>query len=68
MSSQKDMALKESPTGSPRYFKVKEETLQPMILARPSTLLTLLTRTNLDVAMLILKLDTASKHKNKPPK
>jgi len=42
----KDLALKEAPNRRPRYFMGNEENLYPKILAKPSTLLTLSTRTN----------------------
>jgi len=62
--SQIDLALKGAPNDRPRYLKGKEDTLQPKILANPTTLLTLPTRTKFDLAKLTFKLDTASKHKN----
>jgi len=68
MSSQIDMALKKAPSRRQRCFKVKEETLKPRILVRPSALLTLPTRTNLDLDRLIFKPNTTSKQKNKPHK
>jgi hypothetical protein len=40
-----------------KYFKGKEDTPQPRILANPSTLLTLTTKTNSDLARLIFKPD-----------
>jgi hypothetical protein len=41
MPSQIDLALKEAPNRRPGYFLGKDETLQPKMHARPSTLLTL---------------------------
>lgn len=46
-------------------FKGKEDTVYPKLLARLSTLLTLLTGTNFDLFKLIFKSETVSKHKNK---
>jgi hypothetical protein len=46
----------------PRYFIGKEETLHPKILAKPSILFTIPIGTNYDLAKLIFKLETASKH------
>jgi hypothetical protein len=40
-----DLALKEDPNGRPRYFKGKEETPQPRMLANPFTFSTLPTWT-----------------------
>jgi Leucine-rich repeat (LRR) protein len=59
-----DLALKEAPNGRLRYFVGNEETLQPKIQAKPSTLLTLPTGTNFDLSKLIFKPEIA-KHKNK---
>jgi hypothetical protein len=61
-------ALNEAPSGRPTYFIGREETLQPKMLAKPSTLLTLPWGTNSDLAKLILKPKTISKHKNKQHK
>jgi hypothetical protein len=63
--SQINLALKEVSNGRPRYFIGKEETQQPRILASPSTLLTLPTRTNYDLTKFIFKLDVALMHKNR---
>jgi hypothetical protein len=63
--SQITLALKEIPKRRMRYFIGKEDTVQPRILAKPSTLLTLPTGTNFDLLRLIFKLETTSKHKNK---
>jgi hypothetical protein len=60
-----DLALKEGPNGRSRYFKGKEESPQPKILARPSKSLTLPIGTSSDLAKIFFKLDTTSKHKNK---
>jgi hypothetical protein len=65
MSSQIDLALNKSPSGRPRYFKGREETVQPKMLAKPSTLLTLPMGTNSDLARLILSPEIALKHRNK---
>jgi hypothetical protein len=65
MPFQIGLALKEAPKGRPRYFIGKYETLQPKILAKPSTLLIKPTRTNSELAKLIFRPETASKHKNK---
>jgi hypothetical protein len=46
MPFQVNLALKEAPRRRPRYFKGKKETTQPKLLASPSTLLALPTRTN----------------------
>jgi hypothetical protein len=62
MSFQIDLALKEAPKRRPRYFIGKEETLHPKILAKPSILFTIPIGTNYDLAKLIFKLETASKH------
>jgi hypothetical protein len=59
-----DEALKERPN----YFIGKEDTLQPKMLAIPSTLMTLPTGTNSDLARLILKPESPSKHKNEQRK
>jgi hypothetical protein len=67
MSSQIDLALKEALKGRPRYFIGKEEILQPKILAKPSILLTIPTGTNYDLAKLIFKPETATKHKKNIP-
>jgi hypothetical protein len=62
-------ALNEAAIGKPKYFIGKEKTLQPKMLAKPPTLLTLpMGGTNSDLAKLILKPETASKHKNKQHK
>jgi hypothetical protein len=63
MSSQIDLVLNKAPKERPKYFIGKEDTLQPKILARTSTLITFPTGTNSDLARLILKPETASKHK-----
>jgi hypothetical protein len=34
MSSQIDLALNDAPKGKPRYFMLKEDTLQPKMLAK----------------------------------
>jgi hypothetical protein len=65
MPSQIDLTLKESPNGRPKYLIGKEKTLQPRILARPSAIVTWATWTNFGSTILILKLETTSKHKNK---
>jgi hypothetical protein len=65
MSSQIDLALNEAPKGRPRYFIGKDDTLQPKILAKPSTLMTLPIGASFDLAKLIFKVETTSKHKNK---
>jgi len=58
------LALKEAPNGRPRYFKGNEETLKSKMLAKPSTLSTQPTGAKIDLAKLIFKPETASKHKN----
>jgi len=63
--SQIDLVLKKASNRRPRYFIGKKETPHPKILANPKTLLTLPTRTNYDLAIFILKLEIALKHKNK---
>jgi hypothetical protein len=60
-----DLALKEGLNGRSRYFKGKEESPQPKILARPLKSLTLPIGSSSDLAKIIFKLDTTSKHKNK---
>jgi hypothetical protein len=65
MSSQIDLALNEAPKGRPRHFIRREDTLQSKIQARPSTFIILPTRTNSDLARLIIRPETTSKHKNK---
>jgi len=46
--SQIDLALKEAPNERPRYFKGNEETPQPKMLDKPSTLSTQSTGTKTD--------------------
>jgi hypothetical protein len=62
-SSQMNLALKGAPNKRPRYFKGREETLQPKIPAKSSILTTLPTGTSTDLARLIFKPETASKKK-----
>jgi len=62
--SHMDLALKEGPNERPRYYNGKEETPQSKIPAKPSTLSTQPTGTKKDLARLIFKPETASKHKN----
>jgi hypothetical protein len=57
--SQIDLALKGNPNGRPRYFKGKD-TPHSKRLARPSTLLTLSTRTSSSLVTLIFKPKIAS--------
>jgi hypothetical protein len=60
--SQIALALKGAPKERPRYFIGKGDTVQPRILVRLSTLLTLPTGTNSYLLRLIFKTET-SKHK-----
>jgi hypothetical protein len=62
------LVLKYASNERPRYFKDKKETLQPRILAKPSTLMAFPTGTNSGLAILIFKSKTASKHRNKARK
>jgi hypothetical protein len=62
--SQIALALKGAPKERPRYFIGKGDTVQPRILVRLSTLLTLPTGTNSYLLRLIFKTET-SKHKKK---
>jgi hypothetical protein len=55
MSSQTNLALKEAPKGRPRYFIGKVDTLEPKILAKPSTFITLPIGTNFHLTRLILR-------------
>lgn len=48
-----------------RYFMGREAIPQPRILANPTTLSTVPTGTNSNLAKFIFKPDTVSKHKNK---
>jgi hypothetical protein len=63
--SQIALALKKAPNGRLKYFKGKEETPHPKILAKPSTLMTFLIGTNSNYARLIFKPKTTLKRKNK---
>jgi hypothetical protein len=63
MSFEIDLALNKTPKGRPNYFIGIENTLRPKIIAKPSTFITLQTETNSTLAKLILKPETASKHK-----
>jgi hypothetical protein len=65
MPSHIDLALNGAPNARPRYVIEREEILQPKMLARTCTLMTLPMGTNSYLAKLILQLETASKHKNK---
>jgi hypothetical protein len=65
MSSQTDLAFKEAQNGRPKYFIGKEDTMHPRIRAKPSTLSTLPTGTNSNLAKLIIKPKTSLKQKNK---
>lgn len=58
--------LQTAPNGRPRYFMVKEDILQPKILAKLRILLSESTRTNLDYARLTFRLETASKQIKEP--
>jgi hypothetical protein len=62
--SQIDLALKEAPKVRPRYFRGNEETTQPKMPAKPSTLSKQPTGIKTDLAKLIFKPEAASKHKN----
>jgi hypothetical protein len=61
------LALQPPLNGRPRYFKRKEEKKNPQlkIPANPSTLSTLPTATNSNLAKLIFKLETTLKQKIK---
>jgi hypothetical protein len=48
-----------------KIFEGKEDTLQPRMHTKSSTSLTLLIGTSSDLAKLIFKPETTSKHKNK---
>jgi len=63
-----DIAVKGTPNERLSYFIGKEETMQPKMRTKPSTLLTLPILTGFDLARLIFKSKTTSKHKNKQHK
>jgi hypothetical protein len=66
--SQIDFALNDALTGDPGTYMGRGDTLQPRILAIPPISSTMPAGTNYDLAMLILNLEIASKHKERQQK
>jgi hypothetical protein len=60
-----NLVLSESPKGRPKYFIVREDTLQPRIQAKPPTSSTAPVGTNSNFDNLVFNPKIASKHKKK---